>query len=96
LTYEPSPPVGEMFGFLNVGVAAALTWFERGEGVVLAALEERSAEAFEFSDAGLSWRNERLTAAQLDEVRAEFFVGFGSCSFQEPLDELGLVASPPG
>jgi hypothetical protein len=95
LTYEPSPPTGVMFGFLNVLVAAALTWFDRGVTVAEAALEERASEAFDFSDAGLSWRDVRLTTQQLDEVRTEFFVGFGSCSFREPMEELGLEAVPP-
>jgi hypothetical protein len=94
LTYEPAPPTGEMFGFLNVGVAAALTWFDRGEHLALTALEERSPDAFEFSEAGLAWRDEHLTTQQLDEVRAEFFVGFGSCSFREPMAELGFEALP--
>lgn len=94
LTYDPTPPTGEMFGFLNVGLAAAVTWFDRGERVALAALEEGSLEAFEFSDAGLAWRDEHFTAQQLDEVRAEFYAGFGSCSFREPMAELGLEALP--
>ena len=46
------------------------------------------------SDAGVAWRDERLTAPQLDEVRAEFFLGFGSCSVREPMAELGLEALP--
>jgi len=94
LTYEPVPPTGVMFGFLNVALAAALLWFGRDDETVLAALEERSPESIELTDGGVSWRNERLTIAQLDEVRSEFFVGFGSCSFREPLAEIGLEALP--
>jgi hypothetical protein len=94
LTYEPSPPTGVMFGFLNISVAAALVWFGADDPVVFAALEETSHEAFEFSDAGITWRDHQLTLAQLDEVRSEFFVGFGSCSFQEPMSEIGLEAVP--
>jgi len=94
LTYEPVPPTGVMFGFLNVALAAALLWFGRGDETVLAALEERSPDSIELTDAGVSWRDERLTIAQLDEVRSEFFVGFGSCSFREPMAEIGLEALP--
>jgi len=94
LTYEPVPPTGVMFGFLNVALAAALLWFGRDDDIVLAALEERSPASIELTDAGVSWRNERLTIAQLDEVRSEFFVGFGSCSFREPMAEIGLEALP--
>lgn len=94
LTYDPAPPTGVMFGFVNIAIAAALLWFGRGDEVILAALEEQSADAFDFSDAGLSWRDERLTIEQLDEVRSAFFVGFGSCSFREPMAEIGLEAVP--
>ena len=94
LTYEPVPPMGEMFGFLNVAVAAALLWHGRSATTVLRALDERSLEAFEFTDDGLVWRDEKLSRAQVDEVRARFFAGFGSCSFREPMAEIGLQAEP--
>ena len=93
LTYEPSPPTGEMFGFLNVAVAAALCWHGRGDEVVLGSLGERTLGAFAFTDAGLQWRDERLTVEELADARANFFVGFGSCSFREPMAEIGLEAS---
>jgi hypothetical protein len=92
LTYEPSPPTGTMFGFLNVALAAALLRFGRDDQTVIAVLEERAPDAFEFTDAGVSWRDERLTLRELDEVRAAFFAGFGSCSFSEPMAEVGLQA----
>ena len=92
LTYEPRAPRGEMFGFLNVAVAAALIWHHRNAAVALAALEERSMDAFAFTDEGLAWRDVRLSLAELDEVRARFFSGFGSCSYREPMAEIGLDA----
>jgi hypothetical protein len=94
LTYEPSPPMGLMFGFLNIAMGSALLWFGRGDDVVLDTLEERSSDAFEFTEAGVTWQQEHLTAEQLDDVRSEFFVGFGSCSFREPMADLGLEAVP--
>ena len=94
LTYEPAPPMGEMFGFLNVAVAAALVWHGRNPDLALAALEERSMDAFVFTDDGLAWRGERLSAAEIDDARSRFFTGFGSCSFREPMAEIGLEAQP--
>jgi hypothetical protein len=94
LTYEPEPPTGLMFGFLNVAIGAALLWFGRSDDVVLEVLDERSADAFTFSDSGVAWRGELLTRPELDEVRTSFFVGFGSCSFREPMAEIGLEAVP--
>lgn len=89
LTYEPAPPHGEMFGYLNIALAAALVWLEREDRVVLDALEERSLAAFTFTDDGLAWNGQQLTLEQLEDVRSSFFVGFGSCSFREPMAELG-------
>ena len=94
LTYEPGAPTGEMFGFLNVAVAAALVWHNRNPAAALAVLGERSMDAFSFAEGGLAWRDERLSVAELDEVRSRFFVGFGSCSFSEPMAEIGLEAQP--
>lgn len=90
LTYEPSPPMGEMFGFLNVALGAAFLLAGRPDSIVLGALTERSADAFSFTNDGAMWRNNWLTAAELDAAHNEFFAGFGSCSFREPMAEIGL------
>lgn len=90
LTYEPSAPVGEMFGFLNVAMAAALLLSGRPDAVVLGALTERDPEAFEFTNDGAMWRNIWLASAELDAAHNEFFTGFGSCSFREPMADIGL------
>lgn len=94
LTYEPGSPTSEMYGFLNVAVGAALLWHGRGADVVLDALQERSIEAFEFTDDGFAWRNERLSRADVEDTRSRFFAGFGSCSFSEPMTEIGLEGHP--
>lgn len=94
LTYAPGSPTGQMYGFLNVMLAAAFVWAGRDDAVVLGVLVEQSPEAFEFSDDGVTWRGERLTRAGIDSARADFLAGFGSCSFSEPLAELGLQPVP--
>lgn len=90
LTYENDPPIGVMFGFLNVAMAAALLWNGRDDDVLLAVLDERSKDAFVFTDTEASWQNERLTKKEIDDARS-FFTGFGSCSFSEPMTEIGLA-----
>jgi hypothetical protein len=92
LTYDPSPPTGDMFGFLNVAVAAAFLWHGREDEFVLRVLEERRKDVFEFTDRELRWRDERLSVEELADARAGFFAGFGSCSFREPMSEIGLEA----
>jgi len=87
LTYEPDAPAGKMHGFLNVFLAAAFVraGMEVEEAATL--LDEESPEAFRF-DAGAAWRDYRLDAASLQSARQSFAGSFGSCSFEEPIQDL--------
>ncbi|HEX2831436.1 MAG TPA: hypothetical protein VHW00_00385 [Thermoanaerobaculia bacterium] len=82
LTYEPNAPTGLMHGFINVFLAAAL--LDDAEAV----LEERDAEAFAFDDDGARWRDRRVRTQDLEALRRDFAISFGSCSFEEPIDDL--------
>lgn len=95
LTYEDGSGRGLMFGFLNVALAAALTWKGASVEVVLRVLDERHPDAFQFDDTGVTWQGERLTREDLEGSRRSFFAGFGSCSFSEPMAELGVGAPEP-
>jgi hypothetical protein len=88
LTYERGSANGMMYGFLNVFVAAALLAAGESDDVASAALEETNRTAFEFSEDYLQWRDKRITAAELANVRRNNAISFGSCSFREPIDEL--------
>jgi hypothetical protein len=92
LTYEPDSPIGKMYGFLNVFIAAALVYADESEDTALAALEEEDPSAFSFSDDAIVWRDKRIDAEQIRASRAELAVSFGSCSFREPVDELDRLA----
>jgi hypothetical protein len=95
LTYDTDSPRTQMYGFLNLGVAATLVHVGGGPADALDALRESSADAFTFSETGLLWRERRLRTEDLANARQRFFKGFGSCAFSEPLEELvrlGIVA----
>ena len=90
LTYKPDSPTGVMHGFLNVFCAAALLWHEpeqRQEAAWM--LGERDADAITM-DQVMTWHNSgvTLTAEQIGAARDQFCIGFGSCSFTEPIDDL--------
>ena len=76
---------GSAHGFVNLFLAAALAW--RGEKT-LATLEETSASLFRFGEDSVQWHGHRVAAAELREVRERFAIGFGSCSFEEPIGDL--------
>lgn len=81
LTYERDAPRGTMHGFLNVFLAAALP--ERAAEILL----DDDARAFAFDDNGAVWRGTRIPNAELAAMR-ECAISFGSCSFEEPIDDL--------
>ena len=82
LTYARDAPTAMMHGFLNVFIAAALPLF------AAEILLEENPRAFSFEDGGLWWRDQRVTSEELARLRQEFAISFGSCSFEEPIDEL--------
>jgi len=88
LTYDPDSASGDMFGFLNVLLAAGFAGVGLGEECVAEVLEERRPGAIRFDPAGVEWRGHRLTTADVARTRATLALSFGSCSFREPIEEL--------
>jgi hypothetical protein len=88
LTYAPDSPRGEMFGFLNVLLAAAFAANGLPARDTTQLLAERDAAAFRFESDVVSWRGHRLTTRQVADVRGGIALSFGSCSFTEPIAEL--------
>lgn len=89
LTYEAGSARATMHGFLNVFIAAALVRERRvDEGGAAAILESLDAGAFKFTDEGVRWHERFQEAGELAVVRETFALSYGSCSFDEPIDEL--------
>ncbi|RJP31676.1 MAG: hypothetical protein C4547_15295 [Phycisphaerales bacterium] len=76
-------------GFVNVFTAAILAGTcgidESAASEVLAA---RDAGAFRFRDDGLRWGDLHATVDQIASARRSVATAFGSCSFDEPRDDL--------
>jgi hypothetical protein len=85
LTYESSAPRAVMHGFLNVFLAAAFAW--HGLRDIEPILAETDAGAFSFGEEA-RWRDWALSAAQIRDARKDFAHAFGSCSFEEPIQDL--------
>lgn len=88
LTYEPGSPKGVMHGFINVILAAAFAFNGTAESVIVEILSEDSPDVFRFEENTISWREQRMTAEALAKARTEFATSFGSCSFDEPFEDL--------
>ena len=90
LTYAPDSPTGRMHGFVNLVVASAVARRDRSVAtpVLVAILEESDPTAFEATADAVSWRDIRLTADDMVSGRAHALRSVGSCSFEEPVEDL--------
>lgn len=89
LTYDKEPPRGIMHGFLNVFLAAAMACHHGIEATKAGAiLEERDIGNFHFTPEGVRWRDLFLEATDIAECREAVALSYGSCSFDEPVDEM--------
>jgi len=88
LTYEPGCPSALMFGFLTVSAAAALVCMDAPKDDVIAVLSESHAGAITVDADGLRWRDYRVSTSDVEAMRRTLFSSFGSCSAQEPIDDL--------
>ena len=90
LTYEPGSACGQMYGFLNVFLAAAFLADGLDEADARRLLEERDPSAVSFGRMDATWRSHRLPVDRLERSR-RVLTSFGSCSFREPIDDLAAL-----
>jgi hypothetical protein len=85
-----------MHGFLNIFTAAVLT-YSRGmeEKHIQAIVEDEDAGYFSFSEEGLSWKDSHASTEQIGIARRAFILSFGSCSFDEPREDLRALGLVP-
>jgi hypothetical protein len=78
----------EMHGFLNVlgaGVLSAEHHWDEAQTIEM--LEDQRAASFEFHDTVFAWRDWEITLDRI-KARRKFVTSFGSCSFDEPREDL--------
>lgn len=88
LTYAAESPCATMHGFINVFSAAAFAWYGMDRESLILVLEESDPAAFAFNDHQLLWRGSTLSTEQIRSARCNFAHSFGSCSFEEPVEDL--------
>lgn len=92
LTYENHAPTGLMFGFLNVLLAAVFARAGLNEDRIVSVLETEDPGQFWFGTDEIRWRDVRVSQVQVRESRRRFVLSFGSCSFEEPMQELRALS----
>src|SRR5262245_45050790 len=78
-----------MHGFINLFAAGVFVW-HRGIDAAQAAmiLDDADSGSFRFDDDGLRYNDLHVSAAEIQSARLAFALSFGSCSFDEPRDDL--------
>lgn len=92
LTYDHDAACAPMFGFLNLFAASALAAEGLTESALVPVLEERRGEALVFDMDGMRWRDHVVPLQRIVHARHTLAAAFGSCSFQEPCDDLRELA----
>jgi len=88
---------GDAHGFLNVLAAAVFAHADGlGADELVPLLAEEDSTAFAVDATGLALHDHRATAQQIAEARRDLFVAYGSCSFDEPVDDLTALGVLPG
>jgi len=88
LTYDPDSPTGMMHGFVNLSCAATVLFFGGDIEEATRLLDDEDPTAWQVDADSIRWRDQTWSADQLETVRRDFFLGIGSCSFEEPFQDL--------
>jgi hypothetical protein len=89
LTYAQGGPSGTMHGFLNLFLMTGFARESFKPDTLEELMEEEFGEVFQFDENGLTWRGENfLSNWQLERLRRLGIQSFGSCSFEEPVEDL--------
>ena len=79
----------KQLGFLNVFLGACLIHAKQIDAdELLDVIKEEDPAAFAFGIDSAKWRDREISLEELEMARWRFAHSFGSCSFDEPLDDL--------
>jgi hypothetical protein len=77
-----------MHGFLNVlGAAVLALEHQWKEAEIIQMLDDEDPGSFSFTDDVFAWRDWEIPSAKIS-ARRELVTSLGSCSFDEPRDDL--------
>ncbi len=83
-------------GFLNVFGAGVLASTRKlNEGQVQAIIEAEEPGDFFFDEEGFRWKDWRASTDEIRDAREKAVVSFGSCSFDEPREDLRALGLLP-
>jgi hypothetical protein len=76
-------------GFFNIFSAAILAHtYQSSEKSILEVIEDENLGHFRFDDTFFAWKKFKVTAEGISKARMALACSFGSCSFDEPVEDL--------
>ena len=86
-----------MYGFLNIFLAGILAYTQKlGTKKIEEILSDENSSSFSFSKDHLAWQDLSVTTQEIKKIRQKSILSFGSCSFDEPRDELRELINQQG
>ena len=82
-------------GFVNVLTAAALASQGSDVATLTAVLTDEDPAEFSIDRSGVAWRDHSVGSAALVEMRSNVLIGYGSCSFADPVEDLTALGVLP-
>lgn len=81
-----------MHGFFNVFGAGILAYTNGlDESELIEVLNDEDPDEFMFGENGFEWNEIEVTNEEIHEARSKLVVSYGSCSFDEPIDDLKVM-----
>jgi len=82
----------KMHGFLNVfGAGVLLYGNELTDEDLINILSDEDAEKFKFDENNFRWKEFKAPAKVIENARKNFVISYGSCSFDEPREDLSVL-----
>ena len=79
----------KMHGFMNVFCAGIFAYnLDLNEYELTRMLLEENPANFKFSNDSISYENYEVFEEEISDAREKFMISFGSCSFEEPIEDL--------
>ncbi len=79
----------KMHGFFNLfGGAMLARTTDLNDEELEQILAEEDAEQFNFTDEAFSWKDYSVSTPEINELRETALLSYGSCSFEEPIEDL--------
>lgn len=81
-----------MHGFLNIFGAGILAYTSNlDEAEIIEVINDEDPYEFIFKEDGFEWNEIQVSNTQIKDARENFIVSYGSCSFDEPIDDLKML-----